>query len=291
MKLKVLFLSSLILLFAITTYAQITTGVAIQGIARDGNNTAKTNVSIPLKFSVYYVKSGTTYTPMTQTITLTTDAFGVFSHILDIASIDNTSIFENELFLKIENGTLVISDEKLNYVPYAVSASNGVPTGSIIPYMGITAPKGWVLCNGAVLPSTATALIALVGNNAPDLRGMFMRGAGASSGVYSSNVGPNLKQVQADGIKSHALTVTDNGHEHGISDPGHGHTAPIKGGSRGNGNFANGDGDGRSNSFYTDNNTTGITKANNAKTNITVNYAGITETRPVNYGVNYIIKL
>ena len=52
MKLKILFLSSLILLFAVTTYAQITTGIAIQGIARDGNNTAKTSANIPFKFSM-----------------------------------------------------------------------------------------------------------------------------------------------------------------------------------------------------------------------------------------------
>ena len=52
MKLKILFLSSLILLFAATTYAQITTGIAIQGIARDTNNTAKTGVTISLKFSL-----------------------------------------------------------------------------------------------------------------------------------------------------------------------------------------------------------------------------------------------
>lgn len=289
MKPKILFLSLLILLFAATTYAQITTGIAIQGIARDGNNTAKTSVTISLKFSVYYIKSGTTYTPMTQTISLLTDAFGVFSHILNLSTIDNTSIFENELFLKIEQGAVLISDEKLNYVPYAISASNGVPTGSIMPYMGATAPRGWVLCNGAALPSTATALIALVGNNAPDLRGMFMRGAGTNTD--SQYAGPALKNIQTELIKSHALTVADAGHEHTITDPGHVHVAPVRGGSGGGNNFGNGEGGSASNNYPTATATTGITKANKNTTGISVNYVGGTETRPVNYGVNYIIKL
>ena len=126
MKQKLFFLSCLILLFATTTYAQM----AIQGIARDGNNTAQTNVALSFKFSVYYIKDNRIITPgLPETITLNTDAFGVFSHILDLSAIDNASIFENELKLKIEQGAVIISDNKLNYVPYAVSASNGVPTG------------------------------------------------------------------------------------------------------------------------------------------------------------------
>jgi hypothetical protein len=286
MKLKILFLSSLILLCAVSTYAQ---GLAIQGIARDANNTAKADATLPLKFSVYYVKAGTTYTPKDQTISLTTDAFGVFSHVLDLSTIDNTTIFENALFLKIEqtSPSLTISDEKLNYVPYAVSASNGVPTGSIMPYMGTTAPKGWVLCNGADLPTAATALIALIGTTAPDLRGMFLRGAGGSL----THVGPALKEVQEDGLESHLHAVNLDTDTKGV----HKHTTTFYN-DNWDGKGGNGDTElGLSNDSGLGGNvkTLNTSETGDHKHNVSGNTAstGAGETRPVNYGVNYIIKL
>ncbi len=297
MKTKLLIFSALILLAVASSYAQITTtGMAIQGIARNAtNNNAITSTSIGLKFTVYYGPTPTNAI-LPVSVTLTTDAFGVFSYILDVSGIENKIFYDNQLMLKIEQtspSSGVISDEKLNFVPYAVSASNGVPTGSIMPFVGTVAPRGWHLCNGSSLPNTAVELIALLGsNNAPDLRGMFMRGAGTNSNnSYSNNVGPALKVIQTDLIKSHALTVTDNGHEHGITDKSHSHLAPVSGGSGGGNNFGNGDGGNRSNSYSTDGSFTGITKANNSVTNVTVNYVGGAETRPINYGVNYIIKL
>jgi hypothetical protein len=297
MKSKLLFLTALMLIAVFGSFAQITTtGVAIQGIAREAaTNNAITNSSIGLKFTVYY-GSALTNAISPISITLTTDAFGVFSYILDVSGIENKIFYDNQLMLKIEQtspSSGVISDEKLNFVPYAVSASNGVPTGSIMPFVGTIAPRGWALCDGSALPSSAGELkTLLVSNNAPDLRGMFIRGAGTNSNPsYNNNVGPAVKVIQTELIKSHALTVTDNGHEHGITDPGHRHLAPVKGGSGGGSNFGNGDGGDPSNSYLTNSNTTGITKANNSVTNVNVNYVGGTETRPVNYGVNYIIKL
>ncbi len=274
------------MLCAVSTYAQ---GLAIQGIARDANNTAKADATLPLKFSVYYVKAGTTYTPKDQTISLTTDAFGVFSHVLDLSTIDNTTIFENALFLKIEqtSPSLTISDEKLNYVPYAVSASNGVPTGSIMPYMGTTAPKGWVLCNGADLPTAATALIALIGTTAPDLRGMFLRGAGGSL----THVGPALKEVQEDGLESHLHAVNLDTDTKGV----HKHTTTFYN-DNWDGKGGNGDTElGLSNDSGLGGNvkTLNTSETGDHKHNVSGNTAstGAGETRPVNYGVNYIIKL
>ena len=195
--------------------------------------------------------------------------------------------------LKIEQtspSTGVISDEKLNFVPYAVSASNGVPTGSIMPFIGTVAPRGWILCDGRLLPETATELKTLLGsNNAPDLRGMFIRGSGGSL----PHLGPALKAVQEDSLGSHL-------HEKGTiattSAGGHTHTST----------FYNDDYDGRGGStdrewgLTTDSNIGGnykpvvTTSSNGAHTHTisgSTELTGGRETRPVNYGVNYIIKL
>jgi microcystin-dependent protein len=299
MKSKLLLLSFLMLLTVATNYAQGSSrGISVQGIARDGNNNARAAATLQLKFSLYYTTASTVNTLVTITQELTTDAFGVFSYVIPAAAIDNTTLLENELYLKIEQliGGVAnpISNEQLNYVPYAMSASNGVPTGSIMPYMGVTAPVGWALCDGNVLPSTATVLIAMVGTVAPDLRGMFLRGAGTSAitEYASNNKGPNLKERQGDGFKEHLHTANANG---------------LKTSEAGLHNHKNGDykyllrSDNYNTATGTDTSTGQPDLVNKGEMSDNGNHThaitgstdntGINETRPVNYGVNYIIKL
>ena len=92
----------------------------------------------------------------------------------------------------------------LKHVPYAIAANNGVPSGSIMPFIGTQAPAGWVLCDGAPLPTDGSAdyLIALLGsNNAPNLQGMFLRGTGTSP--VNNQAGPALMATQEDQNKEH----------------------------------------------------------------------------------------
>jgi microcystin-dependent protein len=163
-----------------------------------------------------------------------------------------------------------------------------------MPYVGTTAPRGWALCDGSAIPITplTLSLRTLLGGrtNTPDLRGMFLRGAGLNSNnAYAANVGPDLQTFQADGIKSHALTVTDPRHSHGITDPGHSHNSYWSGDDD---SFASAFdmGESRDALNASESSTTGIS-INSAATGISVNYAGLGETRPVNFGVTYIIKL
>ena len=288
--------------FANAANAQVTTGMAIQGIARDASNNAITNSSIGLKFTVHYTNVGNQDIASASTTTsVTTDAFGVFSYVLDMSSIETTLFFDNQLKLKIEQtapSSNLISDENLNYVPYAVSASNGVPTGTIMPYVGTTAPRGWALCDGSALPNSALTLKTLLGgNNAPDLRGMFLRGAGTNSNAsYSNNVGPAVKSVQTDGIKTHTSAIPD--HSHGITDPTHSHPYmdiffSEHGGPIGvTGSFGSADSDNDNGGWEISRTTSAsATSVSVNNTSLTATYTGVTETRPINYGVTYIIKL
>ncbi len=85
--------------------------------------------------------------------------------------------------------------------PFAVQSANGSPPGTIVAFGGPAAkiPPGWLLCDGAVLATNdypelytaigtywgdgtkdilgGTGLPAGTGFNAPDLRGLFLRGA------------------------------------------------------------------------------------------------------------------
>ena len=288
-------LSFLMLLTVAVNYGQITTspaGIAIQGIARDNNNTARTSADLNMKFTIYG-EGGTTIFEITKTVT--TDTFGVFSTVLEPNAAQNVQIANAQAFLRItdETTTTIISDEKLKQVPYAIAAGNGVPTGSIMPYIGTTAPAGWVMCDGSLLEANATnkALRDLVGGSTPNLRGMFLRGAGENPD-YAAEIEPNtLKGIQASDNKSHnhnGSTLETNlqgRHNHGSSDRTN--LLVVK--------------DGFSTASGLDSTSTEINQfvapqipydgEHKHTISGSTGNSGGSESRPINYGVNYIIKL
>ena len=126
--------------------------------------------------------------------------------------------------------------DSLNYGCISVSKSGEVsagdsnnrvvpvmPTGSVIPFAGQTAPEGWLLCQGqAVSRTTYAQLFAVIGTtfgsgdgsttfNLPDLRGRVAVGvdSDANLGVLS---GENTVGLNADqnGPHSHMIKVREN---------------------------------------------------------------------------------
>jgi hypothetical protein len=189
--------------------------------------------------------------------------------------------------VKYNGSDIIISNSPFQYTPYAKSAENGVPTGTIVAFAGAAAnvPVGWTLCDGRALNTVngSQNLINLIGSNAPDLRGMFLRGTGTSA--VNGQAGPSLRATQQDSFESH-----NHGHNLTTGSSGdHAHTywdrSINEGGS--DGDYANGDGTAEKDEGRN-------TSTNGAHTH-TINggvlNTGDAETRPVNYGVNYIIKL
>ena len=213
------------LFFTLLSFSQ---GIAVQGIARDANNTARVNTLLTLQFKVYYIDDQATEVSIyNMSSNVTTDFFGVFSHDIDIEDDAGTvTEFGNqELLLRISEGNTIISDSEFNRVPYAYAASNGVPTGSIMPFIGTTAPSGWLLCDGGnieLVPHTVALRNLLESNNTPDLQGMFLRGAGRSplSTTTAVKEGPLLRRTQQDSNKEHShnegslVTADDGDHNH-----------------------------------------------------------------------------
>lgn len=263
-------------------------GMSIQGIARDANNAAIANVDqLGLAFTVYYLGTGNSEQPiLTRTANVKTDNFGVFSYVLDIDQTIYNQIGTHSAYLKVTQGSVVFSNEKLQAVPYSIFAQNGVPTGAIMPFVGTTAPQGWLLCDGNTIPVNdyTTNLRTLLGTTTtPDLRAMFLRGAGSGN----SHTGPALKAVQQDDFKEHLHGVNINTTSNGA------HTHDLY--------FSNDDysgGGGGSTGLEDDTpNIFNISRTTTSNGNHTHNVNGVTnsfggaETRPINYGVNYIIKL
>lgn len=152
-----------------------------------------------------------------------------------------------------------------------------VPIGSIFTFAMQNPPAGFLVCNGAAL-STATysSLYAAIGNtyggdtntfNLPDLRGQFVRGWDNGRGVDTGRV---FGSSQDSLFKSH---------NHGVNDPGHGHSVngtqsqganPVVSLGSINGGALN------------------IVNAN--VTGISIQDTGGSETRPVNVALLYCIK-
>jgi microcystin-dependent protein len=272
----------------------LSSGISIQGIARDDKNEALANIDqLDLGFTIYYlVGASTTETQiLNKTAVVRTDNFGVFSYVLDISQAQYNLISNQSAYLKVTSGNIVFSNEKLQAVPYAIFAQNGVPTGSIMPFIGTVAPNGWLLCDGSAIPAGTyydNLRTLMGGTNTPDLRAMFLRGTGTGN----NRTGPALKTVVQDEVISHLhavnITTANNGaHTHAIN----------RRSNPDNGAYDLGDSNSGENSAVTTNR--GIigsfqTTASGGHThNVSGNTAntGGTETRPINYGVNYIIKI
>lgn len=268
-------------------------GMSIQGIARDETNAAIANIDqLALVFTVYYFGAGNSeQLILTKTANVKTDNFGVFSYVLDIDQLQYNLISTQSAYLKVVQGSVVFSNEKLQAVPYAIYAQNGVPTGSIMPFIGTVAPNGWLLCNGSSFADNAStaSLKALLGsNNTPNLNGMFLRGTGTAA---SGKVGPALKTVQQDDIASHLHGVNLNTNNTGS----HSHNTTFANDDYNNSGGGNwGTGLIKDAPFSSVNNhtlPTDVSGDHNHNVSGNTGNSGGTETRPINYGVNYIIKL
>ncbi|MFC5285151.1 phage tail protein [Pedobacter alpinus] len=279
----------------VTAQTNVTSsGMSIQGIARDENNAAIANIDqLALVFTVYYLNSANAeQLILTKTANVKTDNFGVFSYVLDIDQSQYGLISSQSAYLKVVQGSVVFSNEKLQAVPYAIFAQNGVPTGSIMPFIGTVAPNGWLLCDGSAIPiNTVTAnLRTLLGSTTtPNLKGIFLRGTGTAS---AGHIGPALKTVQQDDFLSHLHGVDINTDPAGL----HNHAIARKSNNNRDAYDPNDANKAESSAVTTDranlgNFATGNEGSHAHRVNGVTNSFGGTETRPINYGVNYIIKI
>jgi microcystin-dependent protein len=307
---KRLFLSFILLSFYVASFAQAnvsSSAISIQGVARNDQSNAVINTTLPITATLYYLSNGTSGTEtqiLQKTGTITTDAYGVFAYVLALDNTDFVKIYNTEAWIRIAatigNSTVTFAQEKLLAVPYSIHAQNGVPTGSIMPYVGATAPAGWLLCNGTTFPDTYeyAALKTLLGGlTTPNLNGMFLRGTGTQT-VNSVTVGGNtLKAIQDQQVGSH--THTQSGTITTSSNGSHNHQyyTYIGGGtSRANDSGlgaikASPEYTGSGSDDYPLSTTSAVDHTHTVTlTGNTASNSG-TDTRPANYGVTYIIKI
>ena len=187
---------------------------------------------------------------------------------------------------------------KANVTTNGATASVSIaPPRSITAFLGTIDPDGWVICNGVQRTNGSDGrynnlVAASIGTGTangnytpPDYRGAFLRGAGTNpnkSGYAGATVGSS---------QDHATQT----HNHDITDPGHKHTVNGTGSS----NALSGTKSSWNNDptaflvDYMNKGFTGIT-IKDSETIIVNSIQRLTdpnETRPYNFGVNWIIKL
>ena len=109
--------------------------------------------------------------------------------------------YSYKFIIQSASGTSLITlDNLYGILQNAPAVSNTVPSGLIAIWSGSTGsiPSGWLLCNGA--------------NGTPDLRNSFVLGAGNTYAVGATGGSTDAIVVS----HTHAATVTDPGHVHGI---------------------------------------------------------------------------
>jgi len=202
----------------------------------------------------------------------------------------------------------------------------GIPTGTVVPFASTTTPSGWILCDGGLYgrtssnPSPQPNLFSVIGTTygagdslttfaVPDLRGMFVRGFD-----NGRNIDPlrSFASQQAYGIESHNHNGVTGGesasHTHSFSgttavmnsNQSHSHdiwfqdtTASFIGGGGGyetNQFTATQFGKTRPTNIDHTHSFSGTTQGVSSGHTHSISNYGITETRPVNVAMNYIIK-
>ncbi len=151
---------------------------------------------------------------------------GVYSVALGDSDLANMTVIPPALFrdgnLKLriwfDDGThgnqQLAPDHVLTSVPYAMTAANGVPVGTVVSTALTTAPSGWLICDGsAVSRTTYPDLFAGIGTtygagdesttfNLPDLRQRFPLGkANSGTGATLGSTGGTI-----DYTHSHSLS-------------------------------------------------------------------------------------
>ena len=155
------------------------------------------------------------------------------------------SVNVDDSTIEINSDTLRLKDSGVTLAKLASAVANAlVPVGTIAAYAGVTAPTGWLLCNGTSTTGY-TSLAALVGATTPDMRGRFpigdnatltLLGTGGSLTIAEGNLPSHSHTFSAtsaamnqNSTLSHTVNETAHSHTIDSTDIAHTHSNAAEG--------------------------------------------------------------
>lgn len=236
--LKLLVLSGLTLSLLGSAQAQ-TTAFTFQGRLNDANGPATGNYD--MTFTVWNAATAGTQIAGPLTNSAVAVGNGLFTVSLNFGSgIFTGTNYWVEMSV-CTNGAGAFATlaprQQLTPAPTAFSLSSAspqasalCPAGSVMAYMGTTAPPGWLLCSGqSVSRTTYSSLFAVIGTSSgagdgsttftiPDLRGRFLRGVDGGTGrdpdavsrtamTQGGNTGNAVGTVQSNATGKNGLAL------------------------------------------------------------------------------------
>ena len=138
------------------------------------------------------------------------------------------SVNVDDSTIEINSDTLRLKDSGVTLAKLASAVANAlVPVGTIAAYAGVTAPTGWLLCNGTSTTGY-TSLAALVGATTPDMRGRFPIGDNATLTLLGTGGSLTIAEGNLPS-HSHTFSATSGAMNqnatlgHGVNETAHNH--------------------------------------------------------------------
>lgn len=181
------------------------------------------------------------------------------------------------------------------------AVEQALPPGTVVAFAGVSAPFGWLMCDGAAVSRvTYAALFSAIGVshgagdgvttfNVPDYRGRFLRGFDQGTGRDPD--GASRTEMAPGGNTGNALgtvQASENlGHSHGVQDPSHSHGQHVTANPF--------HGSGVRSDYNADEPATGAypqgVNTMASGTGISLSVSGGAESRPANASVSYLIRV
>jgi len=93
-----------------------------------------------------------------------------------------------------------------------IPVGSTVPVGAIISFGSATAPPGWLMCDGGIVPATYPLLRAAIGNTLPDLRNQFVRGSADQNAIGGFTHHQDTTRMPRNPFSGIATSAGDHAH-------------------------------------------------------------------------------
>ena len=199
------------------------------------------SVSTPGLYFNGNVSTGIFFNTSPSSLTMASNTLSITTNGTIALSVDAAQNVTVKTQAQSDNSTNIATTA---FVQQAIGSIQSIPSGAMMPYAGLAAPSGWLLCYGQTLSTSAYAnLFAAIGYtyggsgpsfNLPDLRGRVVAGLDNMGGTAANRITTGGSGISgttlgaAGGAETNVMTTDQMPeHSHVVNDPSHTHEIPV----------------------------------------------------------------